>query len=91
MLVRADLNVPLRREQVADISRLERLLPTLKELREKGAKIVLLSHFGRPEARQPDPQYSLRPVAVALGNLSASRWLSPKIASAPKPKAPSRR
>src|ERR1700735_5630571 len=69
VLVRADLNAPVRRDQVTDISRLERLLPTLKELESKGAKIVLLSHFGRPTPGAPDPQYSLRPVAAALGDL----------------------
>lgn len=66
VLVRSDLNVPMRRDQVADTSRLDRLLPTIKELAENGARIVLLSHFGRPDGK-PDPQYSLRPVANALG------------------------
>jgi len=68
VLVRADLNVPLRNGQVSDLSRLERLLPTLKDLSEKGAKIVLLSHFGRPDGK-PEETYSLRPVAKALGDL----------------------
>jgi phosphoglycerate kinase len=72
VLVRADLNVPLRDGKVTDISRLERLLPTIKELSEKGAKTVLLSHLGRPKATTegtPDPEYSLRPVATELGNV----------------------
>jgi phosphoglycerate kinase len=69
VLVRADLNAPVRRDQVTDHSRLERLLPTIKELQSKSAKIVLLSHFGRPKPGAPDPQYSLRPVAKALGDL----------------------
>jgi phosphoglycerate kinase len=68
VLLRADLNVPVANGQVTDRTRLERLLPTLKELRQKGAKIVILSHFGRPEGK-PDPRYSLRPIASELGNL----------------------
>src|SRR6202034_481331 len=68
VLMRADLNVPMRAGKVTDLSRLERIRPTLKELAEKGAKIVLLSHFGRPEGKH-DPQYSLRPVAAALTDL----------------------
>ncbi len=68
VLVRADLNVPMTKGQVTDKSRLERLLPTLKELHEKGAKTVILSHFGRPDGK-PDPQYSLRPIAKELGDL----------------------
>jgi phosphoglycerate kinase len=67
VLVRADLNVPVQNGQVMDTSRLERVLPTLKELAEKSAKIVVLSHFGRPKGR--DPQLSLAPVAKALGSL----------------------
>jgi len=69
VLVRADLNAPVQKGKLTDISRLERLLPTLKELSEKGARIVLLSHFGRPASGKPDPQYSLKPVAAALGEL----------------------
>lgn len=68
VLVRADLNIPVQNNQAMDISRLERLMPTLKELAGKGAKIVLLSHFGRPEGK-PDPRASLAPVAKALGSL----------------------
>ncbi|MFY9287337.1 MAG: phosphoglycerate kinase [Alphaproteobacteria bacterium] len=65
VLLRADLNVPAKNGQVTDTSRLERLVPTLKDLAKAGAKIVILSHFGRPEGK-PDPQYSLKPVATAL-------------------------
>ncbi len=64
-LVRADLNVPVENGRVSDVSRLERLMPTLKELKEKGARIVLLSHFGRPDGK-PDPRYSLKQAAEAL-------------------------
>lgn len=72
VLVRADLNVPMQDGKVTDTERLERLLPTLKGLSAGGAKIVVLSHFGRPK-NGPDPQYSLRPVAKVLEQL----WLQP--------------
>lgn len=65
VLLRADLNVPTQKGVVTDQTRLERLVPTLKELSTAGAKIVILSHFGRPDGK-PDPQYSLKPVAQAL-------------------------
>ena len=65
VLVRADLNVPMRDGRVADATRLDRLLPTLRRLREAGARIVVMSHFGRPGGRV-DPALSLRPLADAL-------------------------
>ncbi|HUY69093.1 MAG TPA: phosphoglycerate kinase [Alphaproteobacteria bacterium] len=68
VLLRADLNVPVENGRVADATRIERLLPTLNELREKGAKTILLSHFGRPKGK-PDPQCSLRPVAAEMENM----------------------
>jgi phosphoglycerate kinase len=68
VLLRADLNVPMKDGRVTDEERLTRLLPTLREISEAGAKIVILSHFGRPEGK-PDPKLSLRPVATALENL----------------------
>ena len=68
VLVRADLNVPMEDGRVTDTTRLDRLLPTLKDLTAKSAKVVLLSHFGRPKgARVPD--MSLAPVARALSDL----------------------
>lgn len=65
VLLRADLNVPTKDGQVTDAERLERLLPTLRDLSKAGAKTVILSHFGRPDG-QPNPVYSLRPVVTAL-------------------------
>ncbi|MDX2027894.1 MAG: phosphoglycerate kinase [Alphaproteobacteria bacterium] len=65
VLLRADLNVPMKDGRVTDTARLERLLPTLKDLAKVNAKIVILSHFGRPEGK-PDPKYTLRPVAKEL-------------------------
>lgn len=66
MLVRVDYNVPLDREGgIADETRIQATLPTLRRLREAGARLVIVSHLGRPEGR-PDPEWSLRPVARAL-------------------------
>jgi phosphoglycerate kinase len=66
VLLRADLNVPMKDGKVGDATRIERLAPTIRELAERGAKVVVMSHFGRPKGK-PDPAYSLRPLAAALG------------------------
>ena len=70
VLVRVDLNVPVRDGEVTDATRIERVAPTVAELADKGAKVVLLAHFGRPKGA-PDPAQSLAPIAraaaVALG------------------------
>jgi phosphoglycerate kinase len=68
VIVRADLNVPLAGGRVGDATRIERLLPTLNTLSARGAKVIIVSHLGRPDGRR-DAQYSLRPVAEALGTL----------------------
>jgi phosphoglycerate kinase len=68
VLLRADLNVPMQDGKVSDLTRLERLSPTIRELAEKGAKVVVLSHFGRPKGKRV-PEMSLRPVAEALGSV----------------------
>ena len=68
VLVRADLNVPVEAGTVSDATRLERLLPGLRELAERGARVIVISHFGRPKGGR-DPRLSLRPVAGALGEL----------------------
>jgi phosphoglycerate kinase len=65
ILLRLDLNVPMEDGKVADATRIERVLPTIHELAGKGAKVVLLAHFGRPKGK-PDPKESLKPVARAL-------------------------
>jgi phosphoglycerate kinase len=65
VLVRADLNVPMQDGKVSDATRIDRLAPTLKELSLKGAKVVVLSHFGRPK-NGPDAKNSLRHVLDAL-------------------------
>ena len=66
VLVRVDYNVPLDDEgHVADATRITATLPTLAYLREHGAKVVLMAHFGRPKGKV-DPKYSLKPVAEEL-------------------------
>ncbi len=66
VLVRADLNVPVADGRVSDATRLTRLVPGLQDLARRGAKVVVLSHFGRPKG-VPVPEMSLKPVAEALG------------------------
>jgi phosphoglycerate kinase len=70
VIVRADLNVPVKDGRVTDATRLSRLVPGLRELAGRGARVVVISHFGRPKGG-PDPQYSLKPVAEKLGELLA--------------------
>lgn len=65
VLLRADLNVPVKDGVVTDATRIERLAPTIEALIEKGAKVVVMSHFGRPKG-QPDPSFSLRPLIAPL-------------------------
>ena len=65
MLVRVDLNVPMHDGQVTDTTRIERTLPTIRDLQAKGAQVIVLSHFGRPRG-QRQLEMSLQPVAVAL-------------------------
>ena len=65
VLVRVDLNVPMENGKVTDATRIERILPTLNEISQKGGKVILLAHFGRPK-NGPDEANSLRPVAAVL-------------------------
>ena len=53
VLLRLDLNVPTENGQVTDTTRLERVVPTIREIADKGGKVILLSHFGRPKGRDP--------------------------------------
>jgi phosphoglycerate kinase len=64
VLLRADLNVPVQNGAVSDATRIERLTPTIIELARKGARIVVMSHFGRPKGS--DPALSLKPIVPAL-------------------------
>ena len=66
VLVRVDLNVPMENGRVTDATRIERVLPTIREIADKGGRVVLLAHFGRPKGR--DPKESLKPVAEAVSS-----------------------
>ncbi len=67
VLVRADLNVPMHDGEVSDSLRIERLIPTVHDLKAKGAKVILLSHFDRPKGKYV-ASMSLRPLAKPLGD-----------------------
>ena len=67
VLVRVDLNVPMENGKVTDATRIERVAPTITEIADKGGKVILLSHFGRPKGR--DPKQSLKPVADAVARV----------------------
>jgi phosphoglycerate kinase len=67
VLLRVDLNVPMENGRVTDATRLERVAPTILEISDKGGKVILLAHFGRPKGR--DPKESLKPVAAALAQV----------------------
>jgi phosphoglycerate kinase len=67
VLVRVDFNVPLDEGRVRDDARMQRAIPTLEELRKRGAKLLLVSHFGRP--KNNEPEFSLRPIAEHTAEL----------------------
>ena len=68
VLLRADLNVPVRDGKISDLTRIERLSPTIVELSGKGAKVIVCSHFDRPKGKRV-PEFSLAPMANALGQV----------------------
>jgi phosphoglycerate kinase len=81
-LVRVDFNCPIKDGTVTDDTRIRAALPTIKYLRERGARTVLLSHLGRPK-KGPDPQFSMQPVVRALEKL-----LGAPVTFLPDPTAP---
>lgn len=72
VLLRADLNVPVRDGKITDLTRIERLSPTIRELAGKGAKVIVCSHFDRPKGKRV-PEMSLAPMAAALGEVLGQR------------------
>jgi phosphoglycerate kinase len=71
VLVRVDLNVPMQAGRVADASRIREIAPTITEIAAKGAKVILISHFGRPKG--PEPKYSLAPIADEVATVLNKR------------------
>jgi phosphoglycerate kinase len=69
LLIRADLNAPIEAGRVRSDARLRAVLPTLRAATEQGARVILMSHLGRPEEGKPDPKFSLQPVALRLAEL----------------------
>jgi phosphoglycerate kinase len=65
VLLRVDLNVPVKDGKIGDTTRIERVVPTIRELADKGARVILLAHFGRPKGK-PVADMSLEPVAAAV-------------------------
>jgi phosphoglycerate kinase len=72
VLLRADLNVPVHDGKISDLTRIERLSPTIRELSDKGAKVIVCSHFDRPKGKRV-PSMSLAPMAAALGDVLGKR------------------
>jgi phosphoglycerate kinase len=68
VLLRADFNVPMKDGKVSDLTRIERGAASIRELSRRGAKVVVLSHFGRPNGK-PVPEMSLKPIAAALSQV----------------------
>src|SRR5207245_45665 len=67
VLLRVDLNVPMENGKVTDATRIERVAPTITEIADRGGKVILLAHFGRPQRR--DPKASLKPVAEEVARI----------------------
>ena len=74
VLVRVDLNVPVKDGVVTDATRIERVAPTIRELSEKGAKVILLAHFGRPKG-EPVADMSLSLIVSAVNEVLGTKIL----------------
>jgi phosphoglycerate kinase len=72
VFLRVDFNVPIKGGRIGDETRLAASLPTINHALERGATVILASHLGRPKGK-PNPEYSLKPVAVRLGELLGGR------------------
>src|SRR3954465_14457965 len=68
VLMRADFNVPLEGSRITDDRRIQQALPTIRNIIDRGGRLILMSHLGRPKGG-PEPKYSLKPVADRLGQL----------------------
>src|SRR5207249_11114450 len=88
VLVRVDFNVPLDKAsgQVTDVTRLRASLPTIEDLRRRGARVVLMSHLGRPDGKVK-PELSLMPVAKELENLLGAGVMMAHDCVGPEPEA----
>jgi len=81
VLIREDLNVPVKDGKVTSMARIDAALPTLRQALAAGARVMVMSHLGRPKEGKPDPAASLAPVAAKLGELLgrnvplAAKWL----------------
>ncbi len=84
VLLRVDLNVPTENGRVTDATRIERVAPTITEIADKGGKVILLAHFGRPKGG-PDEANSLKPVAAAVAEIIKRPVAFATIASARRP------
>ncbi len=80
-IVRLDLNVPMKDGKVTDSTRLDRSAATLKELVAKGAKVIVMAHFGRPKGKRT-PEFSLQPLVAPLAKALDRPSPLPRIASA---------
>src|SRR5450432_4453740 len=68
VLMRVDFNVPLEGDKITDDRRIVQALPTIKNIIERGGRLILMSHLGRPKGG-PEPKYSLKPAASRLSEL----------------------
>ena len=87
VLVRVDFNVPMHDGEVADVSRIERNAPTITEIADRGGKVIMLSHYGRPKGRDAEGFAEARR-RCGRRALSAGRSPSPTTASAKWRKRP---